>query len=344
MKNTIHRLCACFIFNREKRRQYREKHIKKTKPLAKTLQSLEDKINIVTREISQLKSTVNSTITPQMIPPARGLERTIQLLGLEILEDIDRVCRKHNLKYWLDFGTLLGAVRHKGFIPWDDDVDISMPYEDYLRFQELAPLELENSVACFPPGQWGKVAHKDFSPQTEDDWLASYRVFTSKTSKIFVTIDVFPFHHLKEDLDREQTIDYIKKECKAKYDLYVQMERECGRSYATWSKVYEISQPKEDILISATPTQHMFMSMRWHGQYQKNFPPRVARTCDIFPLSEIEFEGHHFFAPGQAEMWMWCVYGNFWQTKIFASHLKLSNADLSELQKLIEHGKRLICL
>lgn len=59
-----------------------------------------------------------------------------------------------------------------------------MPCEDYLRFQELAPMELENSVACFPPGQWGKVAHKAFSPQTEEDWLASYRVFFSTVSHV----------------------------------------------------------------------------------------------------------------------------------------------------------------
>lgn len=338
MKNTFFwRLCSCFIFNKEKRRNFRKKHLTKPKSLLDAIQQMEKQLN-------NLQTTVNSMINPRQLPQARGLERTIQLLGLEILKDIDRVCRKHNLKYWLDFGTLLGAIRHKGFIPWDNDVDISMPYEDYLRFQELAPMELENSVACFPPGQWCKVAHKAFSPQTEEDWLASYRVYTSKTSKIFVTIDVFPFHYLKSDWDREKTINYMKNECKAKYDLYVKMERECGRSYETWRKVYELSSPKEDVLISATPSEHMFMSMRWHGQYQKNFPPRVARTCDIFPLKEIEFEGNRFLAPRQPEMWMWCVYGNFWQTRIFPSHLKLQNKNLAELQKLMEHGKRLDCL
>lgn len=62
--------------------------------------------------------------------------RRLQLTQLEILEVVDQICRDHNLAYSLYAGTLLGAVRHKGFIPWDDDLDICMPREDYDRFIE----------------------------------------------------------------------------------------------------------------------------------------------------------------------------------------------------------------
>lgn len=64
--------------------------------------------------------------------------RKAQLIMLDMLVEFDAICQKHNLKYWLDSGTLLGAVRHKGFIPWDDDIDLSMPVEDYRRFKEIA--------------------------------------------------------------------------------------------------------------------------------------------------------------------------------------------------------------
>ena len=56
---------------------------------------------------------------------------------LEMLKEIDSFCRENDIKYSLAFGTLLGAIRHKGFIPWDDDVDIMMPLPDMLRFKEL---------------------------------------------------------------------------------------------------------------------------------------------------------------------------------------------------------------
>lgn len=67
----------------------------------------------------------------------------VQEIDYELLCEIDRICRKHNIHYFLFYGTLLGAIRHKGFIPWDDDVDICMMRKDYLHFYDVAQKELD---------------------------------------------------------------------------------------------------------------------------------------------------------------------------------------------------------
>ncbi len=86
--------------------------------------------------------------------------RRLQLLELEMLVEFDRVCRENNINYAIVCGTLLGAVRHKGFIPWDDDADIAMLREDYEKFKSVAD-QMDQSICFFqdhdtdPEYRWG---------------------------------------------------------------------------------------------------------------------------------------------------------------------------------------------
>lgn len=73
------------------------------------------------------------------------LQRKIQLKILEVLLEIDRICIKHNIRYYLAYGTTIGAIRHKGFIPWDDDADIHMFKNDYQKFKEICKEELDGN-------------------------------------------------------------------------------------------------------------------------------------------------------------------------------------------------------
>lgn len=86
--------------------------------------------------------------------------RRLQLIQTDMLDELDRVCRAHDIKYVIFCGSLLGAVRHKGYIPWDDDADIAMTREDYEKFKLVAH-EMNKDICFFqdhttdPEYRWG---------------------------------------------------------------------------------------------------------------------------------------------------------------------------------------------
>ena len=84
--------------------------------------------------------------------------RVLQLMELDILKEFDRICRKHNIKYSIGGGTLLGQLRHGGFIPWDDDVDVDMTLEEYEKFTKIVDLELDHNKYFY---RWRKTDKKN---------------------------------------------------------------------------------------------------------------------------------------------------------------------------------------
>ena len=100
-----------------------------------------DKINA---ELDTIRFILNNGggINICEFPPTTGLLRKCQLYQTELLRIVHDVCEKNGLKYWLDFGTLLGSYRHKVFVPWDDDIDIAMEQNDYDRAMDIINSEL----------------------------------------------------------------------------------------------------------------------------------------------------------------------------------------------------------
>ena len=84
--------------------------------------------------------------------------------NLKILKEIDRICRKYNIKYMLDAGTLIGAVRHNGFIPWDDDADVAFTRNQYDAFMKVVKRELPEGLELLEPDSFrGGKGFYDFT-------------------------------------------------------------------------------------------------------------------------------------------------------------------------------------
>ena len=92
--------------------------------------------------------------------------RPLQLRILKNLLAVDKVCKEHNLRYYIMAGTMLGAVRHKGFIPWDDDADVAFTRNQYEAFMKVAPRELPDTMELLEPDSYrGGKAFYDFTPR-----------------------------------------------------------------------------------------------------------------------------------------------------------------------------------
>ena len=115
---------------------------------------------------------------------------------IEILDDFVSICKKHNLTYFLIGGSLLGAVRHQGFIPWDDDIDIGMPRKDYDEFIKIGTKELGNKyyLDCF---ETNKDFYLPFAKIKMNGTIFDEEVSHNLETHKGIYIDIFAFENIK---------------------------------------------------------------------------------------------------------------------------------------------------
>jgi len=124
--------------------------------------------------------------------------RKLQLVQLEMLIELDRICKKFNIKYSLDGGTLLGAVRHNGFIPWDDDIDIIMLREEYEKFYEACKKELDKTRFFLQESRTDKFYHNGFSRLRRENSVFSRWGHEHMNYHQGIFIDIFVLDNVPE--------------------------------------------------------------------------------------------------------------------------------------------------
>jgi lipopolysaccharide cholinephosphotransferase len=142
--------------------------------------------------LSAIKNALRVNFDISRVPPARGWMRMQQMAGLKVLVAFDKLAKDIGIKYWLSDGTLLGAHRHGGFIPWDDDIDVSVIYDDFIKLAAaLRKLPRDGMFRC--NFFCGFIQIKAF----DGNAMLGY-------------VDVFPFARWHEKMDM-RTIEKVKR-------------------------------------------------------------------------------------------------------------------------------------
>ncbi|MBO6271419.1 LicD family protein [bacterium] len=226
------------------------------------------------------------------IPPATGQLRDIQLANLALLKELDYVCKQNGLKYWLDFVTLLGAVRHKGFIPWDDDIDTGMLREDY-----------EKVIDAFNKSSRNPDIYAGYTRTNDTQY--HIKVKHRKCPHLFV--DIFPYDYYGKELGVEEQL----KETKRIKDIRKTINNTINEKNSNKELIDLIIKSKKDVVKTEINSDNKNFDLVWGIEFNhlwKNWftPYRMTE-----PLQEIEFEGYKFPCLNEPEYIMTKVYGDY---------------------------------
>lgn len=239
----------------------------------------------------------------------KGLQR----LELSILHEVDRICREHHITYYLSEGTLLGAIRHAGFIPWDDDIDIAMPRPDYERFLRVAPHSIGDRFTVqhwtLTPRYWSAFA----KVRLLDNSLFYQPPIAHLTPNNGPYIDIFPLDSVPDPASPAQN---RQKELMTRFRKALSYKRGDTRPKTSKTKLIRMRtlfHPVESLYGKLNATYRMLEAPG--NEYLVNLASYYSAEKETFPVEWygeprlVPFEDGLFPVPAEAEAMLARIYG-----------------------------------
>lgn len=287
------------------------------------------KIKIAKREIAKERQEnvfyqyKKDKIDITKVPQAQGLLRDIQLANLALLKELAYVCEKDNFKYILDAGTLLGAIRHKGFIPWDDDIDILMFREDY-----------EKIVSAFKNTTRNSDIYAEY--HRDKDTNSQYFIKIKHKKCPFLGVDIFPLDSYGKHLSLKEQLIATNKICKILKHLKKEIDPNISNKE---TKTILTKTMKEKILLSSANENGDFVYGVDFAHKLKNW---FLDRDIVLPLQKIQFEDSKYTTVNKPKEFLKNIYGDYmkYPKKMKILHYSYKNLASEQLETIKKLGEK----
>lgn len=287
------------------------------------------KIKIAKREIAKERQEnvfykyKKDKIDITKVPPAQGLLRDIQLANLALLKELAYVCEKNNFKYIIDAGTLLGAIRHTGFIPWDDDIDILMFREDYEKIVSVFKNTTRNSDIY-------AEYHRD------KDTNSQYFIKIKHKKCPFLGVDIFPLDSYGKHLSLKEQLIATNKICKILKHLKKEINPNISNKE---TKTILTKTMKENILLSSANENGDFVYGVDFAHKLKNW---FLDRDIVLPLRKIQFEDSKYTTVNKPKEFLKNIYGDYmkYPNKMKILHYSYKNLTSEQLEAIKKLGEK----
>ena len=287
------------------------------------------KIKIAKREIAKERQEnvfyqyKKDKIDITKVPPAQGLLRDIQLANLALLKELAYVCEKNNFKYILDAGTLLGAMRHSRFIPWDDDIDILMFREDY-----------EKIVSAFKNTTRNSDIYAEY--HRDKDTNSQYFIKIKHKKCPFLGVDIFPLDSYGKHLSLKEQLIETNKICKILKHLKKEIDPNISNKE---TKTILTKTMKEKILLSSTNENGDFVYGVDFAHKLKNW---FLDRDIVLPLRKIQFEDSKYTTVNKPKEFLKNIYGDYmkYPKKMKILHYSYKNLASEQLETIKKLGEK----